>query len=296
MALRVLYVDTLFFINFALDLLSLTLVGILLHIRRRLWRLLVASALGAVYAVAAVLFGVPPFLHFLLSLGMSFVLVMTAFRNFGNKGRFLAAIIAFYLASVLLGGVIDALFGVLEGFLPMRFDGALRLSDLVLLFGFAAFGLVYAASRFFGGMPLGKFAYVRITFGMKSVTFSVLIDSGCLINDPISGKPALVVRAEALSSVLPREILACARSKHAFMPRDPDTARKCRLIPAEALGERRLLLSVRPDRLCVLPDKNNRKTREKEKELDAYVALLTTEENHFGGFEGVLPSSLLLLQ
>jgi len=292
MEMQVLYVDTLFLINYALDFLSLSLVGIFLHLRRRIWRLLLVSLLGASYAVLAVIFAFPTLLHIFLSVLLSLVLVLCAYRDFGNGGRLVGAVIAFYFSSVLLGGIVQVLFGWLEKLLVPRSGALFKLSDLVLIFGFAAFGLVYAASRFFGGMPLKKFATVRATFGDKNVTFAVLIDSGCLLNDPISGKPAMVVRLDTLGQILPSEIVACARSKSAYMPRDPYHARRCRLIPAEALGEKRLLLSVRADKLCVLPDK---KGKEKERELDAYIALIPSAEHHFGGFEGLLPSSLLML-
>jgi stage II sporulation protein GA (sporulation sigma-E factor processing peptidase) len=292
MELQILYLDTLFFVNLALDLLALLLASLLLHLRRRLWRLLAASCVGAIYAVLAVVFTLHPLIHIILSVLVAVLLVLIAFRDLGNIGRLVGAVLLFYASSVLLGGAIEALFTVLETLLDMRDTAELSASDLVLLLGFAAFGILYAASRFFGGVPLKRFAGIRVTFGGKSATFSVLVDSGCLLSDPISGKPALVVRLDALSTVLPSEIIACARSRSAYMPRDPSNARKCRLIPAEGLGERRLLLSIRPDELCILPEK---RSKEKEKSVDAYIALIPAAQNHFGGFEGLLPSSLLTL-
>lgn len=292
MELKVLYVDTLFFVNFALDLLSLCLVGVFLHVERRLWRILAAAAIGALYATAAVLWAFLPVLHLFFSVLLSFLLVRVSFGSFGNVRRFLGAVILFYISSVLLGGAVEAMFSLLETLLVGRTDASLRASDLVLLFGFLAFGVLYAASRFFGGLPTKRNVNVRVSFEAKNVTFTVLIDSGCLLCDPISGKPALLVRLDALSSVLPSEIVAAARSKSAYMPRSPQYARRCRLIPAEALGEKRLLLSVRADALELLPEKVG---KEKEKRLDAYIALISVERGHFGGCEGLLPSSLLLL-
>ncbi len=290
MELRVLYIDTLFFVNFALDLLSLCLVGLFLHMERRLWRILIASAVGALYASTAVVFAFSPLLHLLCSVGIACLLVRISFRNFGNAGRFLGALILFYLSSFLLGGIIEALFSLLRTLLNPRTDSSLRTADFVLLFGFLAFGCLYAASRFFGGIAVKKTVSIRASLEGKSVTFPVLVDSGCLLFDPISGKPALLVRLEVLSGILPSEIIASARSKTAYMPRTPQHARRCRLIPAEALGERRLFLSVRVDEIALLPEK---KGKEKERYLDAYIALFPIERNHFGGCEGLLPSSLM---
>lgn len=290
MELQVLYVDTLFLVNLALDLLSLILVGLLMHLKRSIPRLLSASVLGALYAVGAVLLSFHPLIHTFLSLVVSLLLVVIAYRGFGSGVRLLAAFLAFYLSCILLGGAIEALFTVLEGFLSVRESFSLRPSDLVLLLGFLAFALIMLARRFFGGAPLKKAVTVRVSLGGRSITLPLLVDSGCLLSDPISGKAALLIRLEAVSEILPGEIITCARSKSAYMPRDPESARRCRLIPAESFDGRRLLLSVRADTLTILPDK---KGRGGEQAIDAYVALYSTEKSRFGGFDGLFPSSLL---
>lgn len=293
MELQILYLDTLFFINFALDFLSLLLAGILLHLKRRSVRLLLSSFLGALYATIAVVLSFHPILHIVISLLLSFLMVSIAYRGFGGAARFFFAVLAFYLGSVLLGGAIEALFSLLEGILFMRESASLRTSDLILLLGFLSFGVIYAAERIFGSAPLKKVATVRIRFGERSLTLPLLVDSGCLLADPISGKAALLVRLEALGDLLPGEIITCARSKSAYMPRNPESARRCRLIPAESLDERRLLLSVRADELSLLPEKRG---KGKEATLDAYIALYSTEKSRFGGFDGLFPSSLLPLR
>ena len=215
MELQVLYVDTLFLVNLALDLLSLLLVGLLMHLKRSIPRLLFASSLGAAYATAAVLLGFHPLIHTFLSLTVSFLLIVVAYRGFGSGTRLFAAFLTFYLSCVLLGGAIEALYTVIEGLLSVREDFSLRASDLVLLLGFLAFALITLAERFFGGAPLKKAVTVRITLGGRSLTLPLLVDSGCLLSDPISGKAALLVRLEAVSEILPSEIITCARSKSA---------------------------------------------------------------------------------
>ncbi len=290
MELQVLYVDTLFLVNLALDLLSLMLVGLLMHLKRSIPRLLFASVLGALYAVAAVLLSFHPLIHTFLSLVVSLLLTVIAYRGFGSGVRLFAAFLTFYLSCVLLGGAIEALFTVIEGLLSVREDFSLRPSDLVLLLGFSAFALITLAERFFGGAPLKKAVTVRVTLGGRSLTLPLLVDSGCLLSDPISGKAALLVRLETVSEILPGEIITCARSKSAYMPHDPESARRCRLIPAESFDGRRLLLSVRADSLALLPDK---KGKGGEQVLDAYLALYSTEKSRFGGFDGLFPASLL---
>lgn len=292
MYLQVLYIDTLFFVNLVMDLLSLYLVSLLLHLRRRVLRLLLASAIGALYAVLAVLFSIHPIIHICLSVLLSVLLVSVGYRDFGSGGRFFGAVLLFYLGSILLGGAIEALFHLVESVVSLRTDATLRASDLVLLLGFASFALIYAATRFFGNAPLKKMASVRLTLAGKSVTLPLLVDSGCLLSDPISGRAAILVRLEAVASILPGEVITCARASGAHMPRDVQSARRCRLIPAEVLGAKHLLLSIRMDEVALIPE---RKARAKPVMLDVFVSLYPTTKNHFGGFEGLLPSSLLIL-
>ena len=287
--LRVLYVDTLFFVNFALDLLSFCFVGLLLHMEKKPWRILTASALSALYAVIAVLLAFPFLLQLLTSVLLFMLLLPLAYRSFGSLKKYLLGVGIFYFSSVLLGGAVEGAFSLIESLTEMRGDDGPRSSDLVLLFGFVTYGVLYLFSRFVSAETTKRVATVRVTLNGKSATFSLLVDSGCLLSDPLSGKPALLVCLEALSGILPGEITACARSYTATMPYVPQNARRCRLIPAEALGERRLLLCVRADELLLV---SSRGRKRKERSLDAYIAILPMGKERFDGLEGLLPASL----
>ncbi|MBQ8908341.1 MAG: sigma-E processing peptidase SpoIIGA [Clostridia bacterium] len=283
---QVLYIDTLFFVNFAMDFFVLYITGSFLHIRKRLPLFLLASLLGGVYAVLAVVYAFPSWLSLLLSPVVAVLLSAIAFRGLGSIRSFLAAVLLFMVFSMLFGGVISAFYTFLEGIFDVRESEALALSDVILILGFVSFGLVSLLLRFFGKMPREKYATVIAELFGKTVYIPVLVDSGCLLSDPISGRPAIVVRLDTLAAALPAEIVMCARGKRTEMPGNTALARRCRLLPAKGLGSRTLLLSVRPERLTVQIGKEKR-------ECEALLALYSVEKNHFGGRDGLLPTALL---
>ena len=285
--MQVLYVDTLFFVNFALDFLSLYLAGLFVHAKKSVIRFLLAATIGGIYAVAAVIFEFPAPLHFFLTVLMAALLCRVAFRRPAGWRTFIGYFLLYYVFSVLLGGAVSALYRFLEDVLEKRETVMPAKADIIVLFGFLSAGVLSFLIRFFGGAPKEKYATVLITAYGKTVGVPVLIDSGCLLSDPISGRPAIIVRLEALTPILPRDILSCARPPGVDMPKNPSVARRCRLLSARSLGKASLLLSFRPDR--ILLDAGGEK-----RECDALIALFEADKNYFGGRDGLLPASLLL--
>ncbi len=284
--MQVLYIDTLFFVNFAMDFLVLYITATFLHVKKRLALFLLASFLGGVYAVLAVVYAFPSLLSLLLSPVVAVLLSAIALRGLGSFRGFLIAVLLFMLFSMLFGGIVSAFFTFLESIFAVRESEALGVSDVVLILGFLAFAIVSLAMRFFGSVPRDKYATVIVEMFGKTVLVPVLVDSGCLLKDPISGRPAVLLRLDSVAPILPAEIVMCARAPKTAMPQNPALARKCRLLPAKSIGGKTLLLSVRPERLYVQTGKERR-------ECEAQIALYSVEKNHFGGRDGLLPTALL---
>lgn len=284
MDLQILYADTLFLSNFIMNLLSLSLTGTVMHIKYKKRRLCFSAALGGIYSVLAVVLSFPGALHIAVGILLSALLTGIAFGNeSGGIGFFLRTFLLFYFSSVLLGGGIDALFSVLEDAFGMRTDLLLRPADAVLIVGFS----VYFALRGITGLlstALPHSVNVRVIYGERSVTVPLLVDSGCSLKDPISGRGAILVSADALRSILPPEILRAAREKGITIPNDPSLAARCRLLPMRGVGDKKLLLAFRPHGVFLLTDGGS---------LDVWVALYHGKEASFGGCRGLLPSGLL---
>lgn len=284
MKMQVLYADTLFLSNFVLNLLALSLAGAVMHLPVRRSRLFLAAALGGAYAVAAILFSMPGSLHVLISILISALLVLVTYGKSGRLSLFFRTLALFYFSSLLLGGAIDALFALVEKTLGAQVRSPFRSADAVLALGFLAYLFLRFLSRLLGGGELPHSVSVRIEQDGRSVTLPLLVDSGCSLHDPLTGKGAILVSVSALRSVLPHDVLSSAERAAVSMPQERRSALRCRLLPMQGAGGEKLLLAFRPDEVSLLSD---------GRKLDVWVALYTSDSTRFGGCRGLLPAAFL---
>ena len=206
--MRVIYVDTLFLLNFAVDYFLLFLTAKSAGLYPRRLRLLLGAAIGAIFAV---LLYFPP-LHAILGLlcrmasGCAVVLV-----TFGTMpGARLARLCGSFLwMTVLLAGVV---------FLLSQSMGGLSVQNGVFYADLTAAVMVpaFLVSYLLAGVVLGRgraavnraFHEVEATLGGKTVRFRALEDSGNLLRDPISGCRVIVTDPVVLRSLLGEEALS----------------------------------------------------------------------------------------
>lgn len=285
--MQVLYVDTLLISNMAMNYLSLGLAARLLHRPLSVWRRLLASFLGGVYAVLAVIMEFPSILHIPTLLLLSCLLLLTAFGKMGGGRLFLGGLLIFCLSSFLLGGATEALFGYMERAFGTRTYFGVRTADLVLLVGFVSYLIIKLILRFFVGTPLPSGATVRFVLGSHSLTLPLLVDSGCLLADPISGKAAILVAADAMEGFLPKEMFLYLKGRTDTLPDRSFLERRIRLLPSESVGGKKLLTALRLDEVILITP------GEKSVPLDVLVAF-TDETRDFGGYKGILPACVYL--
>ena len=284
MNIQVLYADTLFLSNFILNFLSLSLAGNVMHIAYKKSRLFLSSVLGGAYALLAVLCAFPGALHTACGILLSALLVLIAFGRCGKVGLFLRSFVLFYFSTLLLGGAMEALFALLEETFGMRTDALIRPADAVLVIGFSAYFILRMITRFLGGGALPYSVNVMIASNGRSVTLPLLVDSGCQLSDPITGKGAILVSLSALRGVFPPQVIASASSRHVEVPEDFSLARRSRLLPIQGAGGEGMLLAFKADEVRLLSDGAT---------LDVWVGLYASDGTRFGGCKGLIPSSLL---
>lgn len=282
--MQILYIDTLFLSNFVMNFLALSLTGWITHVKCKKGRIFLSAFLGGVYAALAVLCAFPGILHVTAGLLLSALLVLIAFGKGGHVGLFLRSFAVFYFSSILLGGGIEMLFSLLEESFGVRTSFILRPADAVLVLGFTVYFTLRFLTRFLSAGGLPRSVNVSISHGGRSVSLPLLVDSGCFLSDPITGKGALLVSLSALRMVLPHEVIRAAEGQNVQMPASFSLARRSRLLPMRGAGGERLLLAFRPDEVRLLSDGAT---------LDVWVALYTSENARFGGCRGLLPASLL---
>lgn len=249
-----------------MDHLSLTLTGRLISRKPSRVRLIVSAALGGLAGTCAMLCldGVPFILFGILT---SLAMTCTAFCTGASSGR--AFVIELLRDSAILWGVGTLLGGILtsimsvgesicieggdEGFLPLFLCCMLVSSFLVRLF------------RHTSGK---RSARVTVTACGRSVTFSALSDSGCLLVEPISGMPVIVASKKALGEL-------------AEMLEREQTPLRLRMIPADGVCGHSLLRGFVPERVTV------------EGADTSAVVACDVGGTAYGGFDGIVPSRLV---
>lgn len=249
------YADLYVLINFGMDLLCLTVTASLLHLPARRWRILLASGMGGLYSLLSLLFSPAGLLGLLFDLLAAMALAGVAFAQRGNGLlRHLRVTGAYFLSSVLLGGVMTALYAFLNRLaLPldrMQKDGLE--AWIFALLGATAGLATLKGGRLFAFSARRRYVTLTATLFGRTVTLRALIDSGNLLQDPLSGRGVIVVDRRALRGLLPEKLLAADTPQRLTdLLEDYELARLIRLIPVRSATGEGLLPAVIPEQLRV---------------------------------------------
>lgn len=250
------YADLYVLINFGMDLICLMITAALLHLPVRQLRVLVAAGVGGLYALFALLLCPSGILGFLTDLLAAPLLCAIAFASKkGGISRLLRITCAYFLTSAILGGVMTALYSFLNRLdLPlesMRGDGLSAWSFAILS---AAAGLAtLKGGKFFGFAAKKKYVMIEASLFGKTLCLRALLDSGNLLQDPLSGRSVIVADRRSLRDVIPRKLLeADTQKKLTDLLSDQEIARRIRLIPVHTAAGESLLPALMPDSLTVL--------------------------------------------
>ena len=285
------YVDLLFLINAAMDGLCLCLTARLLHRRVSPWRVLVAAMLGGGYAVASLFWETGRGTAILLDLMVCALLCAVVFGSPFPKGRrFLRTALLYLLLSLILGGIMTALFSLfnrmgLTEALEGMFGGEDGSGDGVepWLFGLVALVgsiLTLWGGRFLRGGRVSEVYRVEVTLGGKQVTLEGMTDTGNLLRDPLSGRAVICVDGGAIGSILSPDLANYLSGKGDPVPLSDDSARRVRVIPARTAAGESLLYGFLPD--GVMLDRGDGRM-----EVEAVIAVTRLSE-----VEAIIPAEL----
>ena len=193
--------------NFALDYLLLLCTLRLAGRPPRRRRLALGAALGAVYAVIALIL---PFSPWLL-LG---VMALVCFAAFGRE-RWLRLTLLFVLLSCSLCGLVLLLGRVCGGL--ARLGRGMVYAELPwgVFLGATALAWLLLALVFRGGARHGasELVFARVEYGGKCADVTLLRDTGNTLSDPLTGEGVPVIERAALSELpIEAERTLCART------------------------------------------------------------------------------------
>lgn len=252
---QTLYGDILFLVNFTMDFLTLYITAVIGHRKIKTGRLCLSSAVGAAYGVAACFMNGPVIFIIAVNLTVSFIMCLIAYEK-----RILPCYALFYGIGCLLGGVMTALFGLLDGMsgaptvsgsedirtLPGKIPlGWMAVTALII--GIAAI----AGGRFVKKKGIARDCRVSVITDNGSFIFEGICDSGNLLKDPLSGRAVIVLRKREMLDILPDELKAIFESEDPSGLSRLDTGASVRLIPSSSVGGSKLLMGYLPKRVSI---------------------------------------------
>ncbi len=290
------YADLLFLINAGMDWLCLSLVARLLHKRGSFIRLIPAAAVGGIYAVLALFWETGTVTALWIDMGVCLFMCAIAYlkREDHSLRRWLCATALYLLVSMLMGGIMTALFRLLN-----RIGAAQTLptgGDGIGAWIFAIVAFVGGAFSLWGGRLFRRSVSVRtctVTLKMadRRVDLPAVVDTGNLLRDPIGGRAVICVNQESIFPLLSPSLAAFVRAGEMDVSLlDKEDARRLRLIPAGTATGSQLLIGLRPDHVVLSSEKNRN-----EREVDAVIAISRTPlaaPNEIGEIAALVPAEL----
>lgn len=269
------YADLLFLVNFSMDLLCFFVTGRLLHKDTRMWRLLIASALGGIYSVAILFLPLPTLPAVALDLLFCALMCLCAFgvKNGGAFGYF-TSFAVYFGVSVGTGGFMTALCSLLNR-MNLPLDEVQNNGDGISVWLFGLLALISGAAASVGGdlfktVSSDTVIKLKIDYKGASVTLNGLADTGNLLLDPISARPVIVISTSSARALLGERCADAASRADISSSVFESGEHRIRIIPISTAGGGSILCGFVPDRVTLTV--NDKRGRSREGQVDALFA------------------------
>ena len=256
------YLDIIFIENIIMNYSILYSTAILIREKPNNLRLILSSALGAIYAIIAYLSILKIYSSIILKILLSMIMIYIAFNSQGIR-KMLKQLLFFYLTSFVFGGAAFFLIyivkpqdiiiknGMLVGTYPIKiaFLGVI-LGFTIIVLAFKTIKLKYSRKSLL--------CNIEISLNQKIIETTAMIDTGNLLKDPISSIPVIVVEHSLLYDILPKHILNNLEEILGGDLKDiPDNIKekyisKLKVIPFSSLGKQHgMLLGIKADSITI---------------------------------------------
>lgn len=291
--MRYVYGDVLFLLNVVYDFALLYFIRRYSGLRAPVWRLWLAAAAGAAYALLAVFPGW--WGGATVRLLVPLVLLLIAFAPL-SPAQAMRGLALWYAGALLFGGASFAIAYVRQ--VAANSPGL----TVPVPWWVPAIGVVAGAFLFRQfwqrrqSAGVGPLCEVEIEFNGTTVSLVGLIDTGNQLRDPLGDLPVVVAECAALARLLPAELIAIYRAGQ-----DEDLGRlgdclsgsalapRMRVIPFTSVGRQSgLLLGFRPDLIRV------RASGTTCSHTDAVICLYRGTLTHDGSYRALLHPDLAL--
>ena len=256
------YVDIVLLENLCMNYIILFGTAYIMKIKVKHIRILLASLIGTVYAVLAYAGVFPIYANLITKIILSICMTYIAFNPKKLKGL-IKELLLFYLVSFSLGGCAFALLyivrpqdifmkdGVYIGTYPLK---------IALLGGITGFVITYIAIKIVKTrITKSEIIYkVVIKIEEQELEINVLLDTGNMLKDPISGDSVIMVEKNRLYKIVPKELLD---NMNKFLGGEFENKeileykKRIRFIPFTSVGKQNgMLLGIKADLVKIITD------------------------------------------
>ena len=200
------YIDIVLLENLIMNYIILFTTALIIKLKIKNLRILLASLLGAIYSVVAYIRILELYSSMILKIILSILIVYIAY-NPQNVKQLCKAILIFYLTSFVFGGAAFALIyivkpqdiimknGLFLGTYPLK---------TVVLGTIVAFAVIITAFSIVKSKISKKALFCEIEIKLNA---KAMIDTGNMLKEPITNTPVIVVESVLLHECIPKEIL-----------------------------------------------------------------------------------------
>lgn len=281
----VIYVDILFLTNLTINYIILFAVGKSARSATRQFRLILASALGALYAVVLFYPHMMFLFHAFFKLVFSILLVLIAFR-FESPKRLFKNVVYFYIISFAFAGAAS---------FANQYFTTIKVNNGVVYFESSIWILIlsciaaYFLITFFLKLTTTRYQKEKIikdllvTLNGRYVTIKGIVDTGNSLCDPITKKPVVIAELSQVLPLFDETELNFFRTD--TIEGDAQMNIPIKLIPYQALGVRSMLKCFVPDSAVVLG--------EQQTKTDLIIAVKNEKLSQNGEFHAILNPLML---
>ena len=262
---QIIYGDVLLLIDFCMNFFVLYTTGILLRRKTKVVCLAGASIIGGIYSVAKVFVNGNDVLDCVISLGVGLLMCYITFGGY----RYLKTIFVFFGTAALVGGIMFGIYFLLGNYHSDLFGNirsyAYSHIPLWLFTILAAVSFLLSWLFSYLGRETAETAEEEVTveYNGRHAEFSILLDSGNLVKEPISGKNVVLLWGDKVRELLPEEISAAITNENCTFL----LQKHFRLVCVSGIdGNKKMSYGFFPDRLFFKKGRNT-------VELDACVAI-----------------------
>ena len=264
------YIDVVFIENLIMKYIILFATSIIIKIKVKHIRLILASILGAIYSIIAYMSILEMYSSVILKIILSVIIVYIAYnpQNVKNMWKYL---VIFYMTSFVFGGAAFALIyivkpqdilmknGLFLGTYPLK---------TIILGTIVAFVVIVTSFKLVKSKISKKdmFCTIKININKVEIETKAMIDTGNLLKEPISNTPVIVVEHTLLYDCMPKEILNNLENilggdfeniseevKNKYIS-------KLKVIPFSSLGKQNgMLIGIKTEEVTVINDENENK-------------------------------------